>query len=145
MIGIRTPDQAVFLADCVSSEKTLEKYQITFIYDVAEYLRTLDLVEEMKGEIFVPSHAEASSSVRELVQANRSAVLSVAEKIQALLETPCTFEVLLQQIFRDYGLTMNFEQYVLIGSTVRSYLSWLKDQGKITAVFENNLLLWSRC
>ena len=55
--------------------------------------------------------------VRELVQANRSAVLSVAEKIQALLETPCTFEVLLQQIFRDYGLTMNFEQYVLIGST----------------------------
>ena len=48
MIGIRTPDQAVFLADCVSSEKTLEKYQITFIYDVAEYLRTLDLVEEMK-------------------------------------------------------------------------------------------------
>ena len=145
MIGIRTPDQAVFLADCVSSEKTLEKYQITFIYDVAEYLRTLDLVEEMKGEVFVPSHAEASSSVRELVQVNRSAVLAVAEKIQTLLETPCTFEVLLQQIFRDYGLTMNFEQYVLIGSTVRSYLSWLKDQGKITAVFENNLLLWSRC
>ena len=25
---------------------------------------------------------------------------------------------------------MNFEQYVLVGSTARSYLSWLKDTGK---------------
>ena len=39
---------------------------------------------------------------------------------------------------------MNFEQYVLVGSTVRSYLSWLKDTGKLSAQFENSLLLWQR-
>ena len=39
---------------------------------------------------------------------------------------------------------MNFEQYVLVGSTVRSYLAWLKDTGKVTAFFEHNLLLWER-
>ncbi len=37
-----------------------------------------------------------------------------------------------------YGLTMNFEQYVLVGSTVRSYLAWLN------GLFENNMLLWQR-
>ena len=37
---------------------------------------------------------------------------------------------------------MTFEQYVLVGSTVRSYLAWLKDTGKLNARFENNLLLW---
>ena len=37
---------------------------------------------------------------------------------------------------------MNFEQYVLVGSTVRSYLSWLKDSGKLETQFENNILLW---
>ena len=36
------------------------------------------------------------------------------------------------------------EQYVLVGSTVRSYLAWLKDSNKITAFFDNNLLLWER-
>lgn len=39
---------------------------------------------------------------------------------------------------------MSFEQYVLVGSTVRSYLSWLKDGGRLNAVFEKNMLLWSR-
>lgn len=39
---------------------------------------------------------------------------------------------------------MNFEQYVLVGSTVRSYLSWLKDTGKLNAGFDGNLLLWQQ-
>ena len=39
---------------------------------------------------------------------------------------------------------MDFQQYVLVGSTVRSYLSWLKDTGKLSAAFEDNLLLWRR-
>ena len=39
---------------------------------------------------------------------------------------------------------MSFEQYVLVGSTVRSYLSWLKDTGRLSVRFENNLLLWEQ-
>ena len=52
------------------------------------------------------------------------------------------FETLLKQIFDEYRLNMNFEQYVLIGSTIRSYLSWMKDSGYIEAVCDNNLLKW---
>ena len=44
-------------------------------------------------------------------------------------------ERILQEVFRGYRLSMNFEQYVLVGSTVRSYLSWLKDNGKLPATF----------
>ena len=39
---------------------------------------------------------------------------------------------------------MDFNQYVLIGSTVRSYLSYLYDQGKVTADFVDNRMLWRR-
>ncbi|MEG1684314.1 MAG: MBL fold metallo-hydrolase, partial [Oscillospiraceae bacterium] len=35
MVGLRVPDGTVFLADCLSSAATLEKYQFSFIYDVA--------------------------------------------------------------------------------------------------------------
>lgn len=39
---------------------------------------------------------------------------------------------------------MNFEQYTLVGSTVRSYLSWLKDTGKVVAEFQdNNIVSWN--
>lgn len=142
MIGIRTPDNVVFLADCISSKSTLEKYQITFIYDVAEYLETLNRVEIMEADMFVPAHAEATDNIKELVQLNRQIVFDVAEKMQYILKTPMCFEALLKRLFDEYALTMNFEQYVLVGSTVRSYLSWLKDNKKIEAVFNDNLLLW---
>ncbi len=44
MVGFRNADNVVYLADCVSSKETLEKYQIGFIYDVAAYLDTLEMV-----------------------------------------------------------------------------------------------------
>lgn len=142
MIGIRTPDNVVFLADCLSSKTTLDKYQFSFIYDIDAYLKTLDKVQEIDAEMFVPAHADAAESINELADFNKQKVLETAEKIQNVLTTPMCFEELLKKLFDDYALTMNFEQYVLVGSTVRSYLSYLKDNGKITARFEENRLLW---
>ncbi len=69
--------------------------------------------------------------------------MDVENKIYSILKTPMCFESLLKQLFDEYSLVMNFEQYVLIGSTVRSYLSWMKDNKKIEAVFEDNLLIWA--
>lgn len=143
MIGIRTPDNVVFLADCISSKSTLEKYQISFIYDVAEYLNTLDKVETMEAAMFVPAHSDVTNNIKSVVWLNRQKVFDISNDIQSILKTPMCFEELLKRLFDEYGLTMNFEQYVLVGSTVRSYLSWLKDNEKIRAVFTENSLMWS--
>lgn len=144
MVGFRTPDGAVYLADCLSSRQTLDKYQISFIYDVDSYLKTLETVKTMTAKIFIPAHAEATENIVPLAQYNIDKVRETAEKITSLCQSPATFEDLLQNLFTAYGLTMNFEQYVLIGSTVRSYLAWLKDTGKLTASFEQNKLLWTK-
>ena len=92
--------------------------------------------------MFVPAHAEAVSDIKELVWYNRDKVYSIAERILSICEKPINFEGILQQVFKGYGLAMNFEQYVLVGSTVRSYLSWLKDTGKVDAMFQDSMLLW---
>lgn len=144
MIGIRTPDDTVFLADCISSRETLEKYQLSFIYDVQEYLNTLDKIEKLQARMFVPAHAQATNNISELVQFNRQRVFDIADKLCSDLTHGMCFESLLKKIFDDYALTMNFEQYVLIGSTVKSYLSYLKDNGKITVQFKDNQLLWKK-
>ena len=83
MVGFRSEDGVVYLADCLSSKETLEKY-------------------------------------------------------------PIGFEALLQKLFTAYGLTMDFSQYVLVGSTVRSYLAWLKDQGALSVDFTTRIPLWHR-
>lgn len=144
MVGFRTPDDIVFLADCLSSRETLEKYRIGYIYDVAAYLETLEMVKTMQARLFVPAHADASLEIAALAQYNINKVLEIAEKIIDICREPLCSEAILQRLFTDYGLVMNFEQYVLVGGTVRSYLSWLKDTGRVNAVFENNMLLWQR-
>ena len=144
MAGFRTPDDNVYLADCLSSRETLEKYQIGFIYDVAAYLNTLEKVKTLKARLFVPAHAEAAEDITELAQYNIDKVNEIADKIVSLCKEPLGFEVILQRLFTEYGLVMNFEQYVLVGSTVRSYLAWLKDTGRLNVVFEKNLLLWEK-
>ena len=145
MVGFRTPDDVVFLADCLSSRETLEKYQIGFIYDVASYLETLEKVKKLEARIFVPCHAAVTEEIASLAQVNIEKVLEIAEKILEICNEPQCFETILQKLFLGYSLVMNFEQYVLVGSTVRSYLSWLKDSGKVECIFENGLLLWHHC
>lgn len=144
MVGFRTPDDVVYLADCLSSRETLDKYQIGFVYDVAAYLQTLEMVKQLKAKTFVPAHAEATEDIAPLAQCNIDKVHEIADKIIALCAQPLGFEDILQRLFGNYGLTMSFEQYVLVGSTVRSYLSWLKDTGRLNARFEDNRLLWER-
>ena len=144
MVGFRTPDDVVYLADCLSSRETLDKYQIGFIYDVAAYLKTLEMVKSLRAKMFIPAHAAASEDIADLAQYNIDKVLEIADKIIGICQEPLCFETILQKLFTDYGLTMNFEQYVLVGSTVRSYLAWLKDTGRLNGLFENNMLLWQR-
>ena len=67
--------------------------------------------------MFVPAHADASADVKGLVRYNRDKVQSIAERILSICGEPMCFERILQEVFKGYGLSMNFEQYVLVGST----------------------------
>ena len=144
MVGFRSPDDVVYLADCLSSRETLDKYQIGFVDDVAAYLDTLEKVKTMQAAAFVPAHAEVTEDIAPLAQYNIDKVLEIADHMVELCAEPVIFEELLKKLFDDYGLTLTFEQYVLVGSTVKSYLAWLKDTGRLTALFEDNRLLWRR-
>lgn len=144
MIGLRTPDDVVFLADCLSSQATLDKYQVSYVYDVAAYLDTLEHVKEMQATLFVPAHADATDNIAPLAQYNIDKVNEIAGHILDFCAAPHTFEEVLQHLFTSYDLAMTFEQYALVGSTVRNYLSWLLDSERLSATFTNNRLLWQR-
>lgn len=144
MVGLKTDDDVYFLADSLFSKDTIEKYHLFFIYDVKGYLETLDYLSTLKGTWFIPSHCEATSNISDLIETNRKKVLEIAEKIYKLCEEPITFEDLLKQIFDVYGLLMNPNQYVLIGSTVRSYLSYLHGEGRIVFQFMDNMMYWKQ-
>lgn len=142
MVGFRTPDNVVFLADCAASPATLEKYAVSFLWDVGASLATLDRVEAMEAALFVPSHAGAAEDIGALVRCNRDKIHEVADCLLDVCREPAAFEGILQEVFGRYSLNMTFEQYALVGSTVRSYLAWLRDGGRLDVEILDNRLLW---
>lgn len=144
MIGIKTSDDVYFLADALFSEETILKYHLFFIYDVREFLNTLEFLKTLKGRVFIPSHVEASNDITSLISMNQKIVKEIIEYIYDSCGEGIAFEDLLQKVFKHFSLNMNINQYVLIGSTVKSYLSYLCDEKKITYEFRENKMYWKQ-
>ena len=142
MVGFGTSDNIVFLADCLASRETLEKYQVTYIIDIQAYLDTLNACLDMEAELFIPSHADPAKDISPLVRFNIDKVHEIADAILGFCREPVSFEHILQKLFDHYSLRMTFEQHELVGCTTRSYLTWLKEQGQLQAIIDQNMLLW---
>lgn len=145
MVGYRTADDVVYLADALLSRATLEKYRICFLYDIAAQLRTLDMLQSLQAKLFIPAHADATENIADLARYNAEQIHAVADTIMTLCREPLSQDALLRRIFSAYGLTMTFEQHALVGSAVRSYLAWLSDSGRICPIIDDNTLLWHTC
>lgn len=142
MIGIKTSDNVYFLGDSLFSENTINKYHVFFIYDVGEFLKTLDYLDSLEGNIFVPSHVGPVSDIKELIVLNRNKVLEIIEYIKSILKMPLIFEDILKSILDYYNLVLNETQYVLVGSTIKSYLSYLSYENLIKYFFKDNKMYW---
>ncbi len=143
MIGIKTSDDVYFIGDSLFSSDTINKYHLFFIYDVREYLNTLEYLSTLKGKLFIPSHGEVLNDISSLIQLNRSKIEEIKEKIYEICDNN-TLEEILKEIFEYYNLVMNVNQYVLIGSTIKSYLAYLCDEDKIYYEFVDNKMVWKK-
>lgn len=144
MIGIKTSDNVYFLADSLFSEETISKYHVFFIYDVREYLNTLDYLSTLKGNLYIPSHSLPIKDISSLIELNKNKIEEIIDEIYNVCKKEMTFEDILKYIFDEYNLVMNANQYVLVGSTIRSYLSYLCDENKLCYEFKENRMVWQQ-
>lgn len=144
MIGIKTSDNVYFLADSLFSEETITKYHLFFIYDVKEFCNTLEYLSTLNGNLYIPSHCEATTDISDLIKINRNKVQEIMNKIYNACQKEMSFEEILKYIFDEYNVTMNANQYVLVGSTIKSYLSYLYDNNKIVYEFKDNKMIWKQ-
>ena len=142
MYGFRTSDGVVFLADSLVSAATLEKYQVSFVFNVGVYLETLERIKAMSAPLFIPSHAEATGDIVPLAQMNIDKAFEIADVIAESCAGGAVFDDVLKALFDRYSLRMSLQQYVLVGCTARSYLSWLRDTGRVEIVPDGDRLLW---
>lgn len=142
MIGVITKDKIAFLADSLFPEGIINKYHIFFIYDVRLYLETLDKLKTLEADIYLPSHCEPMKDIQNLINLNKMKIEEIINKILKICSIDSTFETILKHIFDIYSLTLDANQYVLIGSTIKSYLSYMYEQNLINYDFIDNKMYW---
>lgn len=142
MIGIKTSDNIYFLGDSIFSEETINKYHIFFIYDVEKYLQTLDYLETLNGTFYIPSHVKPLTDLKELIKLNKNKINEICNAILNACQNPITTEEIIKKIFDTYNLEININQYALLGSTIKSYLTYLNNQNRVEYFFKDNLLYW---
>lgn len=143
MIGIKTSDDVWFIGDAVNGPHIIEKYHVSFVYDIKRYLETFEHLKTLEGRKFVAAHSKVVDELSELVQVNLEKTLEIINLIQNVCRKPMTFEQLLKAVFDHYELNMDINQYVLVGTSVKAYLSYLYDEGKMTYGIDENQLKWT--
>lgn len=142
MIGIKTSDDVYFVADTLGSIDLVERAHILLIYDVKGYLSSLDFVESLDGKIVVPSHSEATTKIKPVVEFNRQTIYSIMDILLDYLKEEHNCVECTSYIFDYYKLKITYNKYMLILSTVRSYLSYLSNSKIIKNYFKNNRLVF---
>lgn len=142
MIGIKTADDVYFVADTLGSIDLVERAHILLIYDVKGYLDSLDFVESLDGNLVVPSHSEATTNIKPVVEFNRNKIHEIINIILDYLHEEHNCIECTSHIFDYYKLRISYNKYMLILSTVRSYLSYLSNNKRIKNYFKNNRLVF---
>ncbi|MEX1377815.1 MAG: MBL fold metallo-hydrolase [Eubacteriales bacterium] len=144
MSAVKTSDDIWFLADSLTDEDIIAKYHIFYLVDVQKYLDSLDTIMKLKGKLFIPSHTMPMENLEDIVRVNREKIAEIADFLIDFCSQPRQFDDILKGVFDRYNLKMNSNQYVLVGSTIRSYVSYLYDTKKIDIAFEENRMLWEK-
>ncbi len=142
MICVKTSDDVYFVADGVVSEETLRIHHVSYLYDVKKYLHSLDILEKLKGKLFIPSHVKPVKDIAPLVRLNRKKVYEICGVITEICRKPKMSDEVITEVLEHYDLKTGLYQFTVNGTIIRSYISYLVDSGRLEAVEIGKKLCW---
>ena len=146
MVGILCEDnnkKILFASDGIFGRKNIGKYWIPFLYDVKEFKNSLDTISSLNADFCIPGHGEPTSQIEETVELNKIAIISNEQCIlEALKHKEQTQEDILKYVADKNEINLHIAQYMLIGCTIKAYLTFLYNEGKISYHIKENKMYW---
>lgn len=142
---LKNQKTAFFLGDGFFGSSMLKKFWIPFMYDPVKFRESIQLIENTKADFFIPSHGEVYNpeNIHAIAEINIMVTLELESLILNILsKNPTTQENLLKEAADYAEIKLKMNQYILIGSTIRSYLSSMYDRGIIRFEIIDNKMIW---
>lgn len=134
-----------FTGDAIFTEKQMGKYWIPFMHNPNQFMASLDKLCKIENlSMCIPSHGKPiTDNLEETAELNKLAIISTKTCIMdTVRKNKKTFEQILKEVTDYHEIKMSVSQYYLIGSTIKSYLSVLHDEGKIAFEMIDNVLYY---
>lgn len=141
MIGVKTPDNVWFTGDAVLSKETFESYKLPFFFDINKSIETQKMIATLKGEYFVPSHADAGKSIAPLALYNAECLEKLKEYFLSISDKR-TLEEIFAVCAKELSLKVDNDQYGKLLTTVKGFLQALFEDGKLGAAVEDYRLVY---
>lgn len=144
-IGIMTEDKVIFVGDLLVGEEMLSKYDFLFIFDIKEYLESLNKIRNINFEYMVLGHGKNIVSKKEsykLIEKHEKAIYKYLKQIKNELKEPIGLESILKNIIVKNNLPCNYKEYHFYKSSLISVISYLCDLNEISYTMQNGELLY---
>lgn len=142
--GFLTRDGVLFTGDALYEKQLWERHPLPYAIDVALLRRSLERIDELEFEWLVPGHGELASKdeSRAHVRHHLDRVDAICEYLLGELRTPRSTEECVAAVSRHVGLRQNPAQYWLAVTTVKGYLSYLVDLGRVAFEVHEHAGYW---
>ncbi len=142
MIAVKTSDDVIFLGDAVVSKDTLATHPLTYIYEVRDYLNSIDKLKNIKASLYIPYHAEPVKKIKPLCDINIKNVLDNLETIRKICRIPRNIDEVISLFFNEKGLKLSMYKYAVEGGIIKTYITHLYNNGELTAENVDNYIKW---
>ncbi len=133
-----------FGGDAFTGKTAIKKFWIQYLLNENSTKDSLRKISEIKADWYVPGHGEIVREIEGIAELNLLAILETENMILDELKIPKTHEEILKAVADRNSIPLKVSQYCLIGSTLRSYLSGLYENGKITYEIKDNKMFWKK-
>lgn len=141
MLGVRTPDGVLFLADSILSKKTWQEHALPYFYDVNKTIETLEKIREIENDIYVPSHDNPAQEIKELADYNIEVLCGIKKDVLRLCENR-TFEETFYAYTKEKEIKFTKDKYPFSSAMIRNFLQALIEDKAIGTKVENGRLIY---
>ena len=143
MVGVKTDDNVIFLADSIMSKETWDEHKLPFFNDVNGSMETLEMVKNLEADMFIASHVPPMTDVKELAEYNIQKFKERKQTVYNICDGKCADEIFVE-FMKKLQLEIPSNRYQMYYIMMRHYLQALIDEKLIDGEFNGERYVYRK-
>jgi glyoxylase-like metal-dependent hydrolase (beta-lactamase superfamily II) len=144
-LGIRTPDNVVFVGDSLIPIQILHTNPFLYLADPKQQIQTIEKIRADNSPLLYLSHGGISTDIPAVINANYDMMMLILVTLKQIIHAPRNQEEIIHEVIARHGLEVNRNHYFRLAASISAFLAYLCNDGQATvSVSDHNLQYCSK-